>query len=160
MLFRSLLRVYREAFPGVDPTSVYFTMASDRGTRMRSILLAERKAQQGAAPVYMYRFDWLTQAWEGRFRAAHAFEIPFVFGNAQLNDEITGGGPDAVDLAAKMSAAWIAFARTGDPNHAAIPRWNAYTENERTTMLFNDECQAVDDPGGNERPFWKKQQSS
>jgi len=155
-----LLRVYRGAFPDSDPTSVYFAMASDRGTRMRSILLAERKAQQGAAPVYMYRFDWLTHAWEGRFRAAHAFEIPFVFGNAQLNDEITGGGPDAVDLAAKMSAAWIAFARTGNPNHAAIPRWNAYTEKARNTMLFNDECQAVDDPGGNERRFWKKQQSS
>jgi para-nitrobenzyl esterase len=104
----------------------------------------------------MYRFDWLTPAWEGRFRAAHAFEIPFVFGNAQLNDDITGGGPDAVALAARMRDAWIAFARDGRPGHEGLPDWPAYDERRRATMMFDDRSEVVDDPGSEARRLWQR----
>ena len=149
-----LLKIYRKSMPDADPSTIYFTLASDRRTRLFSIRLAERKQRQNGAPAYMYRFDWLTPAWDGRFRAAHAFEIPFVFDNAQLSDEITGGTPEAVALAAKMSAAWIAFARSGNPNHAGLPVWPEYTTTDRATMLFNDVCKTVNDPGAEERKFW------
>jgi para-nitrobenzyl esterase len=151
-----LVTTYRKAYPKESPSDLYFILASDQRFRLNSIRLAERKADQKAAPVYMYRFDWLTKAWEGRFRAAHAFEIPFVFANAQLNDEITGGGPDAVALAARMSDAWIAFARTGKPGHAGIPGWPAYTRERRATMLWNDVCEVADDPGRDERLLWER----
>ena len=114
--------------------------------------LAEAKLKRGGAPTYMYRFDWLSPAWEGRFRAAHAFEIPFVFGNAQLSDEVTGGGPDAVALAARMRDAWIAFARNGDPSHAELPAWPAYDTETRATMLFNDVCSVGERPGQDRTP--------
>lgn len=158
-----VLDTYRTAYPDLGPSDLYFVLASD-GTRFRSIQLAEAKIERGktlrnAAPVYMYRFDWLTPAWEGRFRAAHAFEIPFVFGNAQLNDEITGGGPDAVALAAKMRDAWIAFARSGDPNHSELPSWPAYDTTDRATMLFNDVCTVARDPGKAERLLWERIQA-
>ncbi|HEX2464040.1 MAG TPA: carboxylesterase family protein, partial [Thermoanaerobaculia bacterium] len=151
-----LIDTYRKGQPKATPSDLYFTLASDQRFRMNSIRLAERKADQRAAPVYMYRFDWRTPAWEGRFRAAHAFEIPFVFANAQLNDDITGGGPDAVALAAKMSDAWIAFARSGKPSHAGIPEWPAYTRERRSTMLWNDVCAVADDPGRDERLLWER----
>jgi para-nitrobenzyl esterase len=154
-----VLETYRKAFPKGTPSDLYFTISSDRGTRMRSIQLAERKVEQAGAPVWMYRFDWLTPAWEGRFRAAHAFEIPFVFGNAQLNDEITGGGPDAVALAAKMRDAWVAFARHGDPTTHELPEWPAYDKKRRSTMLFDDVCRSIDDPGSAERRLWQRIQS-
>lgn len=150
-----LLTIYRKSMPDADPSTIYFTLTSDRRTRLNSIRLAERKHKQGGAAVYMYRFDWLTAAWEGRFRAAHAFEIPFVFDNAQLSDEITGGTPEAVALASKMSSAWIAFARSGNPNHSGLPAWLDYTTDDRATMLFNDVCQSVNDPGAEERKFWE-----
>ena len=151
-----VLETYRQMMPGASPSDLYFTLASDRRTRLHSIYLAERKVRQGGAPAYMYRFDWLTPAWEGRFRAAHAFEIPFVFGNAQLNDDITGGGPDAVALAAKMRDAWIAFARHGDPSHGGLPEWPPYDEERRATMLFNDRCEVSDDPGSAARRLWQR----
>ncbi|MDX1384513.1 MAG: carboxylesterase family protein, partial [Thermoanaerobaculia bacterium] len=159
-----VLATYREAYPGATPSDLYFVLASD-GTRFRSIQLAEAKLERaatmaGAAPVYMYRFDWLTPAWEGRFRAAHAFEIPFVFGNAQLNDEITGGGPDAVALAARMRDAWVAFARHGAPGHDELPRWPAYDTKTRATMLFNDTCTVANDPGKAERLLWNRLRAS
>jgi para-nitrobenzyl esterase len=151
-----VLDTYRRMMPGASPSDRYFTLASDQRTRLYSIYLAERKARQGAAPAFMYRFDWLTPAWEGRFRAAHAFEIPFVFGNAQLNDDITGGGPDAVALAANMRDAWIAFARHGNPAHAGLPAWPPYDEGRRATMIFNDRCEVVDDPGSAARQLWQR----
>ncbi len=151
------IATYKKSFPDATPSDIYFTMGSDQRTgvgRMRSIRLAERKHAQGAAPVFMYRFDWLSPAWEGRFRASHSYEIPFAFDNAQLCSDITGGTVEAVELGAKMSAAWIAFARSGDPSHDGLPKWSAYTPDTRATMLFNDECTVVNDPGGAERELW------
>ena len=104
----------------------------------------------------MYLFDWNAPAWEGRFRAAHAFEIPFVFDNTQLNSDITGGTQEAMALAAKMSSAWIAFARSGNPSHPALPAWPAYNKQTRATMIFNDRCEKVNDPGGQERLLWER----
>ena len=40
----------------------------------------------------------------------------------------------------KMSQAWINFARYGDPNHAGLPKWEPYTEENGTTMFFDNEC--------------------
>jgi para-nitrobenzyl esterase len=154
-----IVGTYRKAYPDASPSDLYFVLASDQRFRINSIRLAERKAQQAGASVFMYRFDWLTPAWQGRFRAAHAFEIPFVFGNAQLNDDITGGGPDAVALAAKMRDAWVAFARTGNPNHPELPPWPAYTPEKRATMLFDDRCQVAEDPGREERLLWERIQA-
>ena len=45
-----------------------------------------------------------------------------------------------------MSAAWVAFARTGDPNMPQLPRWPAYSAAPRDTMLFNNDCRVEQDP--------------
>ena len=45
-----------------------------------------------------------------------------------------------------MSDAWIAFARTGDPNTAKLPKWTPYDASQRATMVFNDESKVVNDP--------------
>ena len=45
-----------------------------------------------------------------------------------------------------MSAAWAAFARTGNPNVKGLPHWPAFTADQRATMVFNDETKLVNDP--------------
>jgi len=60
-------------------------------------------------------------------------------------------GADLAPLAAKVSAAWAAFARSGNPNAKGLPHWPAYTPTDRATMVFNDECKVVNDPGKDER---------
>ena len=148
------IAAYRKLAPDATPSDLYFTMNADQWMRIGSIRLAERKHAQSAAPVYMYRFDWRSPAWDGRFMAAHAFEIPFVFDNTQMNSDITGGTPEAKALGATMSDAWIAFARTGNPNHKGLPNWPAYAPAERATMLFNNPCTVENDPGGAARKLW------
>ena len=49
-------------------------------------------------------------------------------------------------LADKVSDAWIAFARTGNPNTPKLPRWTAFNATDRPTMVFNTESSVVNDP--------------
>jgi para-nitrobenzyl esterase len=50
-----------------------------------------------------------------------------------------------------MSAAYAAFARTGNPNTKSLPKWAPFTAEQRATMIFNNECKAVNDPYREER---------
>jgi para-nitrobenzyl esterase len=50
-----------------------------------------------------------------------------------------------------MSGAFAAFARSGNPNHAGIPSWQAFDARQRATMVFNNEPELVMDPHGAER---------
>jgi para-nitrobenzyl esterase len=112
---------------------------------------AERKAALGRAPVYMYRFQWYSPVSGGRLRAMHCMDIPFVFENVDLSKSVVGDGADRYALADKMSSAWVAFARTGNPNHKGLPKWEPFTADKRATMIFNNECRAVNDPYREER---------
>ena len=54
-----------------------------------------------------------------------------------------------------MSGAWAAFARTGDPSHEGIPRWPAYTLEQRATMYLDGDCHVINDPDREERLLWE-----
>jgi para-nitrobenzyl esterase len=150
-----VLATYRKAHPRETPSGLYFLISTDRGMRMNAIRLSERKVMQAQAPVYMYLFAWPSPALGGRLRATHTVEIPFVFDNTQIPKTMTTGGAEVKALAAQTSEAWVAFARTGNPNHKALPTWPAYATAQRATMVFDAPAPAVvNDPGRAERELW------
>ena len=149
-----VLDVYARAWPDAPPAVRWMLIASDRTYRFDSITLAQRKAAAGRAPVHMYLFAWETPVEGGRLLSHHALEISFVFDNTSRAPGMSGGGPAAAALAAKMSEAWIAFSRTGDPNTPNLPAWPAYEAATRATMVFDDEPALVNDPGGEQRHLW------
>ena len=57
-------------------------------------------------------------------------------------------------IVALASLAAYAFARSGDPNHSGLPKWPAYTSADRRTMVLDDTCRVVDDPGSEARKLW------
>ncbi len=100
-----------------------------------------KSALGGGAPVYMYLFAWESPVFDGKYRSVHCMEIPFVFDNVARANKMTGGGRAAHALADKMSEAWIAFAKSGNPNHHGLPIWPAYNSQNTATMHFNNHCE-------------------
>ncbi len=129
-----------------DAPELYFTATTDNGFLRRSIQLADRKADQGGAPVYFYLFNWNTPVDGGKWKAPHALEIGFVFDNVAKSASMSGIGEEQQAIADMMSESWLAFARNGDPNNPEAPTWIPYTSAERATMVIDGDSEMVNDP--------------
>jgi para-nitrobenzyl esterase len=149
----SIISVYKRTRPEATPWDLLIGISTE-GARRASIALAERKAAGGPAAVYMYLFTWQSDYLGGLFKAGHALEIPFVFETVD-HMPMTGSRSDKYGLAEIMSATWAAFARSGDPNNPAIPKWERYTADHRATMLFDVPCRHVIDPFREELDAWE-----
>ena len=79
-----------------------------------------------------------------------------MFGTVTAKGSLADGGANSVAMSNQMSDAFIAFARTGNPNTAAIPAWEPYTLPRRQTMVFNTPSKLADDPRGAERELFNK----
>jgi para-nitrobenzyl esterase len=150
-----ILDLYRTLRPGAKREDLLIAALTGSNFWVRTVMLAERKATQEAAPVYMYSLDWRSPSCGGRLQAHHAMDLPFVFDTVDIPDT-TRRAPGARELAAAVSATWAAFARAGSPENPALPRWPAYTPEERTTMILDNECRIVADPDRDARLLWER----
>ena len=147
-----LIAAYRKGRPGISNVDVHLILASDSTVRSSILTVAERKADAKQAPVYMYYFTWRSPVHDGKLKAYHTLDIPFVFENVDLATAMTGGRQDRYALQERMSAAWTNFARTGNPNvKGLLPDWPSFDATTRATMVLDNECRAVNDPNGAER---------
>ena len=51
-------------------------------------------------------------------------------------------------MANRLSAAWVAFAKTGNPSNTEMPDWPAYDATSRATMILNVDTRVENDPDG------------
>ena len=86
--------------------------------------------------VRLYRFARESPAARKKgLGAFHASEVSYIFNrvtNALAYDERDRR------LAALMSAAWVRFARTGDPNGDELPEWSEYDARSEPFLNFDD----------------------
>ncbi|CAN7372823.1 carboxylesterase/lipase family protein [Phenylobacterium sp. LjRoot225] len=150
---QAAFETYRSLRPDDPPTYWVTALMTDLMMRTNSIVEAERKAAQTAAPVYMYRLDWETPVMGGVLRAPHGLDTPLGFDNADKAAALLGTGPEPKQLAAQMSQAWINFARTGDPSQTGLA-WPRYDVKRRETMIFDAPSHVVTDPDPERRAFW------
>lgn len=145
---------YREWHPDYSPVDVFFAATTDSRSWRGQVIEADRRAMQpaGAAPTWVFQFDWQTPIDGGKWGAHHGLDVPFVFDNAAITPQFVGPGDQ--QLAGLMSDAWIAFARTGNPNGGRLPAWQPYDLTRRTTMVFDSQTRSVDDPRGRERSYF------
>jgi para-nitrobenzyl esterase len=150
--------VYHHSRPNASPADIYIAITTALFMWNVAITLAERKVALNAAPIYMYLFAYESEVPVSAkthypMKAAHAMEVAFKFDHPDNNPD-AGKRPERYQVANNMSAAWAAFARSSNPNHAGIPKWPAYTLGQRATMILDSECKLVNDPYQEERLVW------
>lgn len=150
-----LLGFYQQKKPGENAAERLIAMLTHASFRLRTMLLAERRAALGGAPVWLYAFDWETPVLGGKMRAYHGLCVPFAFDNIDVVGA-TDKGPVARELARQVSSTWAAFARTGKPGNPAIPAWAPFTREGRNTLVFDRETRAVAGHNGDEHALWKE----
>jgi para-nitrobenzyl esterase len=141
-----LIELGRKAHPGVTNAELYRLLASE-SFRFDGITQAERRSALRKAPSWLYLF-----AWEDEVRKAyHTIEIPFAFDNVHLVKRRANGSPEVDGLARMVCGAWVAFAKTGNPNHSGMPKWEPFDAKNRLTMVFNADSKVVSDPTRTDR---------
>jgi para-nitrobenzyl esterase len=145
-----LVEAYRRAYPEVPPFLIQARMVTDADFRRSTHDQADSRVAQDGAPVWLYRFDAPSNALGGKFGAVHGMDVGLVMHNTMSS--VTGGAaPEFERLANQMASAWVAFARSGDPNTPLLPPWPRFDPQRRATMVFDRQCRVIDDPDGDIR---------
>jgi para-nitrobenzyl esterase len=144
---RPVADLYRANRPAASPGDVLCAVLTDRYFRMPALSVARARRGAGAAPTYLYEFAWPSPV--GGLGACHSLEIPFVFDNLAAEGAEPALGPEPpAALAERMHAAWISFARGGDPGWPPL-------DDSYPVMVFNTTGGSLDhDPRGDERAIW------
>jgi len=94
------------------------------------------------APVFLYRFSVLSTGAPPELKTApHASDRQYVFRTLKTSPWPTG--PMDEKAAALISAYWVAFAKTGDPNGTGRPKWPQYQPSEDQLINFTNDGPVV-----------------
>lgn len=154
----TVIAAYRKLYPHYSPADVFFAATTASRSWRGQVIEAERRAVQAVAKAHtwVYQLDWGAAVDGGKWKAHHGLDVPLVFDNVPLAPQSVGTTPDAQKVADAMSAAAVAFARTGNPNTSGLPEWTTYDLERRATMVFDVETKVVNDPRGDERRMFSE----
>jgi para-nitrobenzyl esterase len=107
-------------------------------------LLARLHAASGA-PTFRYRFAYVPEARRANPEGGHGRELQFIFGAEGMPGAGILSRGDR-EVASRMRAYWINFAKSGDPNGADLPQWDAAAGSDRLLLITNDRIASGDDP--------------
>ncbi len=160
---KQLLAVYRQSRPDASPSEIAVAIESAAFAGAGSIAIAERKASQGRAPVFMYQMtdhiNSLVPGTDYAMGAMHAMDIRLKFDNLAAAESTSPSltpeeHADHEKAAKNMSQMWATFARTSQPAASGQPAWPAYDLHSRSTMYIAANCHVANDPYPVERQVW------
>jgi para-nitrobenzyl esterase len=145
---------YRERYPEMSATDLFYAPTTAARSWRGQLIEAEARARAGA-PTWVYQLDFASPTRSER-GAQHGHDIPLVFGTLDAERSLTGTGPAAQALSARMMAAFVSLARRGDPNVAGAPHWPRYALSDRATMRFDTVSRVEPDPRRWERELFAR----
>ena len=134
--YGTLADAYLQAFPGGTTEGIsksMYALNRDNLFAWQAYTWAGLQTAKGHHPVYVYLFNQ-TSPGEEKYGAFHSSEIPFALHN--LYTWKKDWPEEDQKLAEIMSDYWVNFAKTGNPNSASLPQWNAYSATENKVMLL------------------------
>jgi para-nitrobenzyl esterase len=153
-----IVDTYQKSRPSASPTDIFVDVQSVTMMGVGSITIAEKKAVQGGAPVYLYNFGYKSEAklpgTDYPMGTPHAADIAFKFDNVQSPNLFFGSRPERLVASHNFAELWTTFARTGHPAAAGQPAWPAYDLTRRATMRIDTVCEVIDDRHKSEREMW------
>ena len=146
----------RRAAPTRAPAELFYALQTDLGLRWPSHPAAPSSTRRTSRRTYVYLFTWPSPVEGGALRACHGLDLPFTFGtlDAPGMEKLAGAGPAAERLSAPLRAAWIAFARSGDPSPPGLGAWPPYAGPRLATIELGARCRVLDAPFAAERALW------
>jgi len=150
---QAITQMYVDANPGTSPYLIQAQALTDAGARRDAIVQAERRVALGGAPTWMYIWAWAAPAYDGKFGAVEGHDVDASFHIVRSPIAGAGSTPGRL-LVDRLASAWVAFAKTGDPNTPAIPHWPAYDVAARATMIFDTATRVENDPRKAFRELW------
>ena len=138
--------VYRANRPDASPAVLLSSILSDLLMRLGTNRLADARLANGAT-THVFEFAWRSPI--HNLGAAHATELGFVFDRLQSDDYVRLTGAEAPQqVADDMHAAWIAFAKTGDPG------WQHWNETRPVQTFDAPRSGVILAPREDERSAW------
>jgi para-nitrobenzyl esterase len=132
---REPVAIYRQARPRATNAELFGDVFTEYA-QAQAQGIAEARIAGGGAPVYMYLF--------AAAPARHCDELAYLFRR-----------DTDVPLTDQISDTWLAFARTGNPNHDGLPEWPPYSLATRPTMVLDHQSRVELDPLGYVRRIWQ-----
>ena len=127
-----------------------------------SVEIADKKAAQQGAPVYLYQFGYKSEmtipGTEYPVGTPHAMDLTFKFNNETPHNSpgfLSGNNPDRFVASHTMAELWTTFARTGIPAAVGVPEWPAYTVDDRSSMRIDTKCAIMHNRFSEELAMWR-----
>ncbi|HVX44328.1 MAG TPA: carboxylesterase family protein [Mycobacteriales bacterium] len=139
-LLAPTVEVFRRNRPDAPAAEIFRAIMSGRLREISDRVAELQSARQ--LPVYRYDVTYGPPMEDPRLGAFHGLDAPLALRLVQFED--------SERLSQRISAAWGAFARTGDPNHDGLPEWRPYGD-RRATMILDHEPVLRFDPHSLER---------
>lgn len=162
-----MIAAYRRATPSATAPDIFVAVSSISMMGLGSVDIAEKKARQGGAPVYLYNFGYKSEkkipGTDYAMGTPHAMDISFKFNNeipprdgSQPKESFFGGNkPERFTASHHFAALWTTFARTGKPAAKDVPEWPAYDLKNRPTMRIDTKCEVINNRFSEELAMWR-----
>lgn len=159
---KKIIDTYQKARPSASPADIYIAISSITMMGLGSIEIAEKKAKQGGAPVYLYNFGYKSEVkipgTDYAMGTPHAMDISFKFFNEVADKPSFFGGnkPEKETASHNFAELWTNFAKTGKPFAKDTPEWKAYNLKERPTMRIDTKLEVIKDRFKDELKVWRE----
>lgn len=163
---KKIIDTYRQSRPTATAPEIFVAISSITMMGLGSVKIAEKKAQQNGAPVYLYNFGYKSEmkipGTEYPMGTPHAMDISFKFNNEVPPKDgepprmsFGGNRPERFQASHNFAELWTTFARTGKPAAKGAPEWPAYNLKDRPNMRIDTKCEVINNRFNAEIDMWK-----
>ena len=159
---KQIIETYQKTMPKASAPDLFVAITSITMMGLGSIEIAEKKAVQNDAPVYLYNFGYKSEmnipGTTYPLGTPHAMDITFKFNNETPETQhgfLSGSNPDRFIASHQMAELWTTFARTGKPAATGVPDWPAYNLADKAIMRIDTRCSVIYNRFSEELAMWR-----